>query len=170
MPLFWGSHFSIPINILQCYGMNCALLHPDSYIEALTSNIIVFEDGSLKVIRVRLGPEGGALVMGLMKKGPGEKQQEGSHLKATQSMVFCYCNPNGLTTAIASLEDWRRHAVKECGQPLEVKKKDLPLKFPEKDSRLLTSGFLAQWYMFWISNLQNYKIINLCCFELLNLW
>lgn len=50
--------------------------------EPPTPNVIVFEDGSLEVISVRLGPEGGALRMGLMALYKERKAMWGNSKKA----------------------------------------------------------------------------------------
>lgn len=50
--------------------------------ELPTPNVIVFEDGSLEVIGVRLGPEGGALRMGLMALYKERKAMWGNSKKA----------------------------------------------------------------------------------------
>lgn len=69
----------------MCCGLNICMPHPNSYIEAQTTNVVVFADGTFwEIIRIGLDYEGGDLmvgVIGLVRRG-GEagraSQQAGS--------------------------------------------------------------------------------------------
>lgn len=54
--------------------------------------------------------------------------------------------------------------TRECGQPLEGS------RATTKEHSFTHILILAQWESFWTSDLQNCKIINLCCFKPRSFW
>lgn len=46
-----------------CYGLNICIFHPNSYAEALTSNVTIFRDRACEgLIKVKWGHNGGSLI------------------------------------------------------------------------------------------------------------
>ena len=81
-----------------------------------------------------------------------EDQKEKGHLENTQLVIIGF-------------EDGGRGPwAKKCRQPPEEEKgKDFLLE-PLEGYNPADTSILAQWDTFGASGIQNYKIINLCCF------